>query len=781
MPIQLKDVNGNLVAMTNTQKTQFISDLGITPEAIGAVSAGVREISVSSSMTLDQSHANKTLTYSGNTDIVLTPIAGLGSFTVVQKAIGKVSIAGATGVTTTTLRDWRVAYTENSGVYSGSVGKFSAAYDSLLARQQEVPSIPLEYIGDRIVYRGVPLTWVSPDGLVGRYVADAGFVIRFQPVNRNAAVNSSTSQQMLMQAIIPAGVVTGQDRFVVTSTLSCPATFGTATARLNLSSEATTHQFFNNLTSTATGATLTATFNLAFNNLVNISGNYSAVTASAGTKRINPLADIVITLGIAFATTDSTKTASFDVTSANYPTLTIQPKCSVPDYSLASTYRAPDQQPFANDSFWNTPLPVGTLYENATDDKTALLITRNGGGYPNSNYPYINGWTSGGMPFIYLQENMPLANVSYTSRAPTGIWPFKGVSSGGGTFKYPMPPYALPTGQTSDKLCMLITPDRRYCIEVGSYSYDAATNTHSLGYANVIDLYGTGMTMLHTSQYSTTVIDPFFSSLQDSYRASGLPVMGGIIRKYDIERGVIDHMISMQLSQWQQLATVFKTVSAAGTQIVIRPLDQASNENAGTFKISYASLFPAGASIWHGGTQYTVDATGSTYDSASGNTTVNVTTTVTTTSTVTLAANTNAARKLLSFQWPATNCDGGADAYNGTQVGNAGTYRGLIRMGEVFAIPNNVDLNTLGITTAEGMMLATALQKYGGVNCDTTWNTTIVGFVDSELTGTPAAANMQTDVAKIIAALRVVTNFDRTMAQTPARIGNSPMPIVPLY
>lgn len=37
MPIQLKDAQGNLVAMTNAQKSQFISDLGITPSVIGAV------------------------------------------------------------------------------------------------------------------------------------------------------------------------------------------------------------------------------------------------------------------------------------------------------------------------------------------------------------------------------------------------------------------------------------------------------------------------------------------------------------------------------------------------------------------------------------------------------------------------------------------------------------------------------------------------------------------------------------------------------------------------
>lgn len=39
MPIQLKDVNGNLVAMTTSQKQQFVQDLQIDPAAIGAATS----------------------------------------------------------------------------------------------------------------------------------------------------------------------------------------------------------------------------------------------------------------------------------------------------------------------------------------------------------------------------------------------------------------------------------------------------------------------------------------------------------------------------------------------------------------------------------------------------------------------------------------------------------------------------------------------------------------------------------------------------------------------
>lgn len=39
MPISVRDDNGNVVAMTSAQKTQFITDLGITAAGIGAATS----------------------------------------------------------------------------------------------------------------------------------------------------------------------------------------------------------------------------------------------------------------------------------------------------------------------------------------------------------------------------------------------------------------------------------------------------------------------------------------------------------------------------------------------------------------------------------------------------------------------------------------------------------------------------------------------------------------------------------------------------------------------
>lgn len=51
MPIQLKDVNGNLVAMTNAQKTQFLNDIGAMPAAAQVLPLDARLVTEGDSLT----------------------------------------------------------------------------------------------------------------------------------------------------------------------------------------------------------------------------------------------------------------------------------------------------------------------------------------------------------------------------------------------------------------------------------------------------------------------------------------------------------------------------------------------------------------------------------------------------------------------------------------------------------------------------------------------------------------------------------------------------------
>lgn len=96
--------------------------------------------------------------------------------------------------------------------------------------------------------------------------------------------------------------------------------------------------------------------------------------------------------------------------------------------------------------------------------------------------------------------------------------------------------------------------------------------------------------------------------------------------------------------------------------------------------------------------------------------------------------------------WPASTTD------------NAGknNYSGLIPMGSLIAIPQDVDISKLGLS-AEGLALARAYQQYGGYVVDSAANTMMLGVMES---GCPAEnlEHLQADKRKILKYLRIVSN-----------------------
>jgi hypothetical protein len=96
--------------------------------------------------------------------------------------------------------------------------------------------------------------------------------------------------------------------------------------------------------------------------------------------------------------------------------------------------------------------------------------------------------------------------------------------------------------------------------------------------------------------------------------------------------------------------------------------------------------------------------------------------------------------------WPASSTD------------NAGknNYSGLIPMGTLVAIPQDVDINSLGLSP-EGLALARAYQQYGGYVTDSALNTMILGVMER---GCPAQylEHLQADKRTILKYLRIVSN-----------------------
>jgi hypothetical protein len=746
-------------------------------------------IAITSSRALTLADAGATLTNATVTAYSLSLIPGLGQITLAQANTGTLTVTAGTatlsGTATTAGAKTRVILVEvTSGNYAVFTQAAVSAYDAVSTLVANVESVPLGYLGDAILWRGIPMSWASPNGKVGRYIPASGFRINGELLNNNIVSDTTTNTQYLAKFTIPGGVLQGKDSFNVRFLINCAAQFGSTSANVIIdfiNESVTVPTFFRPVSSaTSTGESISADFTINYANLIRHSGGSSSpfyAYSGAGVKRMSTLSDIVVQVGVQFATTGGTKTATLNVLD-EVPRLTLLPASATAKASPESGYRQAHIQPFANDSFWNMPLPSGTTYEAATDPMTALAISQNPGGYTNGAYPWVQGFNGSGVSVVYLSADMPLATITYTSRAPGAPWPFKSTAVTNGSFKYPMPSSALPTGQTNDAIVVMITPDRRYCIESGGYSYNAATNTHSMGYVNVIDLYGFGMSSLYINPASTTLADPALQFMQEAYRASGHPVLGGVIRKEDIDAGVINHMLCLQLSQFQYRATVFKVVSATGTTFQIQAVDKFSADSTGV-SIDYSSLFPAGGSIVHGASTYTVAAGGSTY--SGGITTIPVTTTISTSATVAYLSGTQDGRRSAAIRWPATQVDSAFDDVWGTAAHSVGVYRGLVPMGAIMAIPNTVSLSTLGLASAEGLMVATAFQKYGGVCNDTAVNTFNLAMIDSQLQGTTAANNIMGDIVKIRDALRIVTNYNRTTAFQSSRLYPRPPSVMPLY
>ncbi|WNG33408.1 hypothetical protein F0U61_07085 [Archangium violaceum] len=115
------------------------------------------------------------------------------------------------------------------------------------------------------------------------------------------------------------------------------------------------------------------------------------------------------------------------------------------------------------------------------------------------------------------------------------------------------------------------------------------------------------------------------------------------------------------------------------------------------------------------------------------------------------------------YVWPATEQDWNSE-WN---------YKGNVPMGAYFAIPPSVDINAQGLT-ADGKMVAQALQDYGAYVTDATVGA--VTFYVEPTAPSTFAANLRKDAAKLRSLLRRVTN---NSAATPNGPGARRVPMLP--
>lgn len=629
-----------------------------------------------------------------------------------------------------------------------------------------------------------------------RYVAQNPENFPF--VEYSLSINDDvTTIQNMFEVTIPGGVFHEGDTFSLTFTFSGSTTPFSHT--LNIDNQPTLANVisrYNNQSSTSP-VTVTFTFTMTDSCTLSVNNPASYVKNNGNIAQpVNALAPITLRISGQYTGATTGRTMNVSGISWSYTPANVT---EIP--APYTGYRLPDKQPFRNDSFWNVPLNnsgsgVAPVYETSTGPMTKVIRDKWAGLSTKSGNPSITQYTStydpAWIPIVEISENDPQQMWSFSPNTSSSVgmvrfanYPLNIVNQTQKIFRFQSPEGPLPTGQVGDKVVMLITPDKRWCIEVGNYSYNATTKVHS-GLVRFIDLYGYGYTnkwfpMLSTNVISSNLLSSGYGYQMNGFRASGFPLMSGLIRKHELDNGEIPHMLTMLIANVQCMASVFSIVSASANTFVVTAFTRMNTPTSSAVTLTecdYTSILTAGKIIFYAGNTYTITGT-PTYNSTNARTTFTVSTTITGTDTTcnfgTVKYTTASEQEFTSnIVWPATERDGYAIA---PQAG----YGLNIPMGQVFAIPPTVDINTLGLSP-EGVIVARAFQKYGGIVTDTAAFTNILCQSSADIT-VQQGINIRNDSERIAAQLVAVTNFGPALVQSAISTTAlaKPDPILPIY
>lgn len=651
-------------------------------------------------------------------------------------------------------------------------------------------------VGPSYIRNGVRFLKVS-NGYGYRYVAQNPQ--DFPTTTYSMTISDAIAGAQNMFALeIPGGVMHEGDTLTFTFTFSgTPTTFNHTLNIDNTHILANVISRYNNSTSTSP-VTVTFTMTMVDSCTLVVSSPGSYVKNNSNLAHpVNALGPITLRLSGTFSGTAIGRTMTVSDVSWTY-TPAAAPAVVDPPYT---GYRLPDQQPFRNDSFWNVPFDnsgsgTAPIFESASGPMSKVMIDKWAGQTTKSGNPtitqYASSYNNAWIPIVQIKESDPQQIWDFSINTATtpgytyfGNYPVSLVNTSKKLYRFQSPPGPLTTGQVGDNVVLLITPDKRWCIEVGHYSYNATTKVHK-GNVRFIDLYGYGYTNKWHPMLSTNVLTSLLSSggygfQMNGFRASGFPLLAGLVRGWELNAGKIDHMMLMLLANVQMMATVFSVVSASGSTFVVTSNTKMTTPSAGGVTLTecdYTSILTAGKVIYYAGNTYTINGT-PTYNSSNGRTTFTVSTTITGSDTTcnfgTTKYNSGTVGDFeYSIKWPATERDGYAAA-------TANGYGLTIPMGQVFGIPPGVDVTALGLS-AEGVIVARAFQKYGGIVADTSSYTNILCQTDATLT-TTQQNNIRNDAPAIIAQLRAVTNWGPSLVS--AAFNNAalqkPSPILPMY
>jgi hypothetical protein len=673
-----------------------------------------------------------------------------------------------------------------------AAGGFAIAPSNL---QTVYSGIPSENLGALVQYENTTLVETS-NGNASKYVTLNGSIKAAQLtglVTDNAAqVNVGA---LVWDTLIPGSLMYGDDTFTIDFCLKTNVDPGTAYISILLIGDGVdspttptvgSPTFSTTMPATGTSFSYSLKFDsagpltLTFSNPAS-SANPSTFTAASSSpfgKLINLMADFHIKIGVKFGGSTTGRVAKpvyckTLVTNSivfQDPKVTYRQVISYPYGNNPPNVRYPllygttqYLQPFSDDSPWNTPIGTGATYDTSSAE-WAIMRNTNAGGVSGSSFTWMQGWANGSQFVAYQALTTdPICNFFYNNRVQGNFWPVDTTSPygvGGAVFQMRCKQAALETFQVADIIASVISPDGRWMMELGQYSgYNAGTNTHSGHACRFVDLYGPGVPWIATLGNA----DPNKTNYPESYRAAGVATNAGVLYGWELVNGVINHAMTMQLSPQQQKAAVFNVISATGTTAVFAC-------TVGATKNDYSYLVPDGTTIYINGNAYTTTGSPS-YNAGTGQTTVTTTATITSSNAhLYLGGTTLTAQQATQFIWPAGICDSAS-----VTPGNAGSYQGLVPVGRRMAIPQNVNLSTIGLTTATGLIVATAFQNYGGYNVDTAFGTFSLATLGADVTR-QQILDMEADAVAIRNALAICTN----MTITTPNGGGSPLVAGPL-
>jgi hypothetical protein len=625
-----------------------------------------------------------------------------------------------------------------------------------------------------------------------------GYNYRYKPVNNQvivqtlllSSVNDATNTKQAVATFVIPGSMVNQGDYVELR-MTCGGVVAGTKGYFTFSEYGTGASLSGEMqkTTVVAGTNLVTVASEENGMILITSANYAMVTGS-GRRPYNNTSDIVVTFNFQYL---SAGTGS-NVTTFSNPTITYKSSAITSSVANMSNYRAPDLFPFREDTFWNVPLDTTATYGTPATDPMSVLIRDIRAGSADKVNGTISmfrkvGWGSStdqskdGIPFYYLKDTDPICRVKVkTTNVPRANTPYASkpvfntdVPTTTGYIYMKMPYNQLPSGQTGDKVLYLISADKRWAIEVGQYAYDSVTNEHFFGYYFIHDLYGYGNSPRYYPRLSETTVSSQITAYQYgyqmAYRGGGTPVMAGIIRKADYDAGVINHMVNMQMDSIVVRTNRMAYVSnnAGAKTFTVKP------KQASVTQMDYSTLCIAGQAIQHNAVNYTCTGINS-YNSGTNETTFGVNEAIgaINSSLGVYFGTTQSSQFDFKRKWPLGECDGTSDNL-------VGGYCGIIPLGQVFAIPKSVNLASLGLT-ANGLMYATALQKYGAMLVDVAGGTFMFAQLEDTVPNT-FRDDLYTDINTILNNIAPVTNYDYNLVS--AAIANVAvpklLPLVPIY